>query len=307
VNGAPGAIVVGVESQGFLDARDQLTTLLLVDIPVLVTLSGLLAWLLIGRTLRVVVKLAEEADALSVSESGRGLSQPERDDELGRLTAALNRMLRRLDTHYVTNLATAAETSHRLRTPLATLRAEAELALSDNDPESARLALRRIIDDADRLGEDIERLLTAASTAPDLRTITDAGQMLAPDWKRQAVARQRALVVTCAGDEMVDVSLLRAVVDPIVENAVDNAESGAIEIVIRIHDDTLTVTVTNSGEGIPAEMIDQLFEPWKGTAHTGLGLWLARQAARAVGGDVWCVLPGPPRTQFQAHLPIAAS
>lgn len=306
VSGSTGALVVGVESQGFLDARDQLTSLLLVDIPLVVALSGVLAWLLIGRTLRVVVNLAEEADALSVSESGRGLSQPTRDDELRRLVAALNRMLQRLDTHYATNLATAAETSHRLRTPLATLRAEAELALAENDPDAARAALQRIIGDADRLGDDINRLLTTASATPDLRSVTDAARMLGPDWKRQAAAQQRTLVVTTTGDGEVDVSLLRAVVDPIVDNAIDYAaEPAAIEIEMRV-DDRLTVTVTNSGPGVSAEMIDRLFEPWQGTAHTGLGLWLARQAARAAGGDVRCVLPGPPRTLFEAQLPISA-
>jgi signal transduction histidine kinase len=60
-------------------------------------------------------------------------------------------MLARLDDHYARNLALATETSHRLRTPLATMRAEAELALGEPNDDGLRAALAAVVTDADRL------------------------------------------------------------------------------------------------------------------------------------------------------------
>ena len=82
--GGTGAVVVGVESEGFRSAREQLSTLLVVGLGVIVPLAGVLAWLLAGRALRTVTTLTEEAEAVGVSDLGRGLAVPARDSELSR-------------------------------------------------------------------------------------------------------------------------------------------------------------------------------------------------------------------------------
>ena len=124
-------------------------------------LAGLLAWLLAGRALRTVSELTEEAEAVGLSDIGRGLDVAAGDPELARLVAALDRMLARVAASLERERRFAADASHRLRTPLATLRAEAELALLEGDPQSMKEALRRVIDDADDLGELVNRLLAA--------------------------------------------------------------------------------------------------------------------------------------------------
>lgn len=308
VNAAQGAVIVGVDSQGFLDARDQLRTVVLLGVPLVVVLTGLLTWLVTGRAFRAVTRLAEDADALSVADTGRGLSVHTGDSELGRLVAALNRMLDRLNTHYATNLAAAAETTHRLRTPLATLRAEAELALLDDDPAAARVALDRIVADTDRLTGIVDRLLAAAGGHTDVRDLRTAVTEVGSEWQRQAAAHARRATVHCTGGGQVDVTLLRAVADPLVENAIRHSTPDRpIAVTVDRSDGDVHIAVSNDGPGVPASLRDQLFQPWTGRAHGGLGLWLAREAARSAGGDLVCDSYGPPTTTFLARLPAATT
>jgi signal transduction histidine kinase len=304
VNGGQGAVIVGVDSQGFLAARDQLRAVVLLGVPLVVVLTGLLTWLVTGRAFRAVTRLAEDADALSIADTGRGLSVHTGDIELGRLVTALNRMLERLNTHYATTLAAAAETTHRLRTPLATLRAEAELALLDDDPAAARVALERIVTDTDRLSGIVDRLLAAAGGHSDVRDLRAAVTEVGGDWQRQAAAHARRVTVHCAGTGHVDVTLLRAVADPLVENAIRHTSADQpVTVTVDPADGHVRIRVSNEGAGVPAALRDQLFQPWTGRAHGGLGLWLAREAARSAGGDVVCDSYGPPTTTFLARVP----
>jgi signal transduction histidine kinase len=304
VNSEQGAVIVGVDSQGFLDARAQLRTVVLLGVPLVVVLTGMLTWVVTGRAFRAVTRLAEDADALSVADTGRGLSVQTGDIELGRLVAALNRMLERLNQHYATNLAAAAETTHRLRTPLATLRAEAELALLGDDPAAARVALERIVADTDRLTDIVDRLLAAAGGHRDVRDLQAAVTEAGGEWQRQAAAHARRATMHCTGEGCVDMTLLRAVVDPLVENAIRHTTPDRpVMVTVDGTDTDVRIRVSNHGAGIPVEMREQLFQPWTGRAHGGLGLWLAREAARSAGGDVICDTYGPPATTFLARLP----
>jgi signal transduction histidine kinase len=306
VNGGAGAVIVGVDSQGFLDAQGQLRLMLLLGIPLVVLLTALLTWLVTGRAFRAMTRLAEDADALSVADTGHGLAFQGGDTELGRLVAALNRMLERLDRHYTTNLAAAAETTHRLRTPLATLRMEAELALLEDDPDAARLALARIVADADRLTGVVDRLLDAAAGRGDSRDLRSAVTELGEEWQRQASARGRHVVVRCDGDALIDMVLPRAVAEPLVENAIRHTTAAEpVAVDLEVGDGVVHIRVRNSGPGVATELHEQLFEPWAGRAHGGLGLWLAREAARSVGGDVVCEASQSPTTTFAAQLPTA--
>ena len=306
VAGRPGGLVVAMEAPGYVDARHHLLVVLLIGVPLVVVLTGALTWTLTGRAVHAVTLLAEEADALSVSDSDRGLAGPAATDpELARLVEALNRMLARLGTHYSRNLAAASETTHRLRTPLATLRAEAELALEDPDPAAARAALRQIIGDADRLTLLVDQLLSAAGNRAEICDIAQLTAIAGEEWSRQARAHDRELRLHVTGDARLDRAVFRSVGDPLVENAIRHArdDDGVVSVRVAVDGSDLQLSVTDDGDGVPPELATSVFEPGAGQGHTGLGLWLAREAARAAGGDVWCEQPGPPMTTFAARLP----
>ena len=99
-------------------------------------------------------------------------------------------------------------------------------------------------------------------------------------------------------------TLLRAVADPLVENAIRHTTPDRpVTVTVDRTDTDVRIRVSNHGAGIPAALRAQLFEPWTGRAHSGLGLWLAREAARTAGGEVVCDTYGPPTTTFLAQLP----
>jgi signal transduction histidine kinase len=312
-----GALVVGLEAEGFEAAGHQLRQILLLGLSGIVPLAGLLAWLLSGNALRTVSELTEEAEAVGLSDIGRGLDVAAGDPELRRLVAALDRMLARVAASLERERRFAADASHRLRTPLATLRAEAELALLEGDPRTMREALQRVIDDADDLGELVARLL-AAHTArrTEAVLVTDALTAACERWERQVVACGSRLETDLDGlsdqGRTVDPHLLRTVIDPLVENGAQHgSEAGLVRVTALAADGTLTVRVCDDGPGVDPSVRERLFQPWVTSraerGGAGLGLWLSQEAARAAGGDVVLASENHGSTAFEARLPLAVN
>jgi two-component system OmpR family sensor kinase len=310
-----GALIVGLESEGFETAGHQLREILLAGLAVVVPLAGLLAWLLAGRALRTVSELTEEAEAVGLSDIGRGLDVAAGDPELARLVAALDRMLARVAAGLERERRFAADASHRLRTPLATLRAEAELALLEGDRNSMAEALRRVIDDADDLGELVNRLLAAhTSRRSQPVAVADALASACERWERQVTTSGARLATDLSrlddDGRTVDPHLLRTVIDPLVENAAQHGSpDGQVTVSAAAQDGSLVVLVTDDGPGIDPDIRERLFQPWVTSREerggAGLGLWLSQEAARAVGGDV--SLTGAPvgTTCFEVRLPLS--
>lgn len=307
-----GALVVAVDTEGFLVARRQFTEVLAVGLVAVVAAMGLLAWLLAGRALRTVANITEEAEAVSVSDVGRGLPVPGGDAELSRLVTALNRMLRRVHAAYARDVAFANDASHHLRTPLATLRAEAELALAGGSAEEMHAALAQVIRDADDLARIIDRMLAVAGGRYAAAPVPLGGtvERLADRWSRQAAGAGLRLEVRVEGDGAIDARLLAAILDPLVENAIQHTPApGRVQVGLVAKGGELTAEVINEGPGVPEPLRDRLFEPWVSgggdTTARGLGLWLARESARAAGGELELAEPAAGRTTFRARLPLA--
>lgn len=152
-------LVVAVDVEGFNAASRDLLGLLIAGLAVVMLAMAALSWILTGRALHSVTRLTESAETLEPRALATGLPLPRRDAELARLVSALNRMLARLHESHATELAFAADAGHRLRTPVAALRAEAERALRERDPKEQTAALERILLDADQLTSIVDRML----------------------------------------------------------------------------------------------------------------------------------------------------
>ena len=207
-------------SEAFNTATSDLIGLLVVGLAVVVLVMALLSWLITGRALDSVARLTEDAEAIGSGDLGDGLPVPEHDAELARLVAALNRMLDRLHESHATELAFAADAGHRLRTPVATLRAEAELALRETDPAEREAALARIVGDADQLTSIVDRMLArtrsrSQSPEPVLASLAVAEVR----WRRQAALRDVALDVRFSPDfpDHLSCHLLLDVAEPVFE------------------------------------------------------------------------------------------
>ena len=136
---------VGVSAQPLQQARKRLLALLLLAGPLLLVVLAAAGWLLLRAVLRPVDMLTREAAALSSLEADRSLPLVPGDDEIARLARTLDAMLARLRVAFARERGFVDDASHELRTPIAVLRGEIELApVRDGRANRARtLAARR--------------------------------------------------------------------------------------------------------------------------------------------------------------------
>lgn len=315
-----GVLVVAVDVEGFNAATADLSSVLIVGLVAVVLTMAALSFALTGRALGSVTELTESAEALGPPELSSGLPVPERDAELARLVGALNRMLARLHDAHATELAFAAEAGHRLRTPVATLRAEAELALRERDPDTQTRALERIVSDADQLSSIVDRMLARSRSRnhtpePIVVALCEATAR----WRRQAELSSLHLSVHI--DPRVTprtrAAELVEIIEPILDNAIRyTPQTGRIDISVglaqdapgTISADTIVVDISNTGPAVSAPVEAHIFDPWVSSRDAstagGLGLWLARETARDLGGDVTLVPDRAHGTTFRVELPI---
>ncbi len=311
-----GALVVATDAEGFNAATSDLLWLLLVGLLAVVIAMAALAWLLTGRALSSVTRLTESAEAVRPQDLAAGLTVPRHDDELARLVEALNRMLARLHHSHAAELAFAADAGHRLRTPVATLRAEAELALRETDPHALTAALERVVQDADQLTHIVDRMLARSrahsrTPAPVLHALDETSTR----WHRQVTLAGVTLTLRVADQITPEMRCaeLAEIIDPILDNAVRHTPpAGSIAIDVRqgaTSGSMLVVSISNTGEAIGADLAPHVFDAWvssrDATVAGGLGLWLARETARDLGGDVTLVAASD-STTFRIELPVTS-
>ena len=149
------------------DALGHLANLLWVGGGLTLLLATGLAWLLAGAALAPVERLRRAAVEYSATDLEQRLTVPAADDELHRLAVTLNEMLGRIQTSFDRQRAFVDRASHELRTPIANLSLELELALRrERHPEELRAALRSAASEAQRLERLASNLLALART-PD--------------------------------------------------------------------------------------------------------------------------------------------
>ena len=271
----------------------------------LIVLSVLGGWWLVGRALAPVSRLAREADAIGSSELDRRLAELEGDDELGTLARTLNRMLARIEESVRRQRAFVMGASHDLRTPLAALRTELELALlHPTDGPGLRAAVEAAHADAVRLSELANGLLRLAAAEPDGRRL-DREDVRLPRVIEGGV--QLAAASAAAGDVAIDVRapdvlvhVDRARLTQVIANLVANAvrfapPASAVEVAAALDADAappvLRVEVLDRGPGVSPDHRSSLFEPFArarpaGSSGAGLGLATAAAAVHAHGGAI---------------------
>jgi len=312
-----GVLVVAVDAEGFTSATADLLRLLIGGLAAVIVAIVLLSWWLTGRALRSVTRLTEEAEAVGAKDLVTGLPIPVGDAELARLVRALNRMLARLHDSHDKELAFASDAGHRLRTPIATLRAEAELALREDDPAELVQSLERVVADADQLTLIVDRMLARSRAhGEDLEPVRKAINNALLGWSRQGdIAGVR--VTVDINDTVREEMACRGLVDiaePLVDNALRHSSSGGVvrvdvASVDSLPGPTIVLEVSDQGTGVDSGLAPRIFDAWVSSRDAsvagGLGLWLAREQARDLGGDVTLAAASPGSTTFRITLPVS--
>jgi signal transduction histidine kinase len=261
--------------------------------------------LVAARALRPVGAMTDQAAAWSTSALSKRFGPEQRFDELRQLSATLNGLLDRLTASVRHEQRLSAELSHELRTPLSLIVAETDLLLArDHDPARVRAAHEQIHRTALAMNRILETLLSAGRA--QIANATGTCRVAAAVADVLAHAESRATRVIEIPDDLsagVEAALLERVLAPLADNAARFA-STTLRITGRRTTDSVLITVTDDGPGVPPEHAEAIFQPGTqlgGGDGAGLGLPLARRLARAAGGDV-SFLGG---ATFQARIPPA--
>jgi signal transduction histidine kinase len=268
-------------------------------------LIGLLVLLVLAMLARGVRRLAAPVGDL-IEASGRieggdfSARVPERGPrEVRALARAFNAMSARLEEVEQQRRSALADVSHELRTPLTVIQGNLEALLDGVYPADAE-HLQPILDETrlmERLIEDLRTLTMAEAGSLVLhREPTDIAALLrevVAGHRSQADAAGITLSVTGADDLPtldIDPARIREVVANLLTNALRHTpRDGRVELSARAAGDNVEVTVHDTGEGIPAEQLDRIFDRFYRSADSpgsGLGLPIARSLVEAHGGSV---------------------
>ena len=158
-------LIVGATRADRIETLGSLRNELLIVGPIALALATLAGYFLAGLSLRAVESMRRQAAAISSETPGERLPVPATGDEVERLGETLNEMLGRLESGLERERAFVADAGHELRTPLALLRTELELALHHAEtPEELTNAVRAASEEADRLAQLADDLLLIAGT-----------------------------------------------------------------------------------------------------------------------------------------------
>jgi two-component system OmpR family sensor kinase len=317
----PLVVITGVSLQNRATALNDLRALMLLGGPVALVLASLLGYGVSALSLRSVEAMRRQATRLSVAEPGRRLAVPPARDELQRLALTLNEMLDRNQAAFARERRFLADASHELRTPIAVLKTELEVALTgDNSKHELHAALESANSEADRVSHLARDLLTLAQAddgelpveQAELR-VSDAFERVTQRFEQRARAEGRALLASVPEEMTVYADPVR--LEQALSNLVDNAlrhGAGTVTLFAERHDGFVELHVEDDGPGFSEDFLLVAFErfsrpdPGRTLEGTGLGLSIVRSIARAHGGeahatnrvsggvDAWISLPETP-------------
>ena len=285
-------------------------------VPVLVALSGVLAWVLAGRALRPVERIRAEVADLSARDLHRRVPVPPHDDEIGRLARTMNAMLSGLEASRDRQRRFVSDASHELRSPLAALLAEVDVARARPADADWPAVAGTVVEEGSRLSRIIDDLLLLARhDEGQLRTRrepVDLDDLVLEEGERiRSHGRVRAdLRGVAAARVQGDRELLRRVVRNLAENAERHATT-AVSFEVVPHDGWVDLVVADDGPGIPPQQRRQVFERFarldsardRPSGGAGLGLAIVGDVVAAHGGQVE-VVDSAVGARFVVRLPV---
>ncbi|MFD4537746.1 ATP-binding protein [Kitasatospora sp. NPDC058397] len=319
--GGPVTVYAGASLRAADEALDTTQAALAVACPLLLLIGVVVTWRVTGHALRPVEAIRAEVDAITGRDLHRRVPEPGTADEIARLAATMNAMLDRLEASGRRQRQFIADASHELRSPLAVLRTQLEVADTHPDPAVRAELVHGALQDTDRL----------QSLATDLLLLArlDAGGG-AEDRPRQRIDLTALVAATVlgrpAGPHRRTTDLAPAVavegiplwLGRLLTNLLDNADRHAAGAVhVRLAADrargVAVLDVEDDGPGIPPADRERVFERFtrlddarsRDEGGSGLGLPIARDIARHHGGTL-AVTPTPSGARLTATLPLAA-
>jgi two-component system, OmpR family, sensor kinase len=310
--GTRGRSLLFAASRTAFDA--DMTYLYRVFSAILVATAGIIAFVARALGQKLVRDVEVIADvARSVAEGdldARIRDRAHSSLETAQLAAGLDHMIAELSTLVSTQQTFISHAAHELRSPLATLRGELQLALRrPRNAEEYRETIREVLEEVEMLASLAEDLLALARMQRGVQTevstslagaIADAVHMArGPAKTREVTILEPEAGPSPALDEALWVRGPRQDIARAIRNLVDNAVAhsprhGTVVLALTVFEPFVELVVTDEGRGVPLEDAPNIFAPFFRGAHeqadeggsSGLGLAIAREIARGAGGDI---------------------
>jgi signal transduction histidine kinase len=297
-------IIVGRSTEQRDETRAEAAGVLSLAVPLLAVALALILWVSVGRALRPVEVMREEADTITAAHLRRRLAVPSGTDEIPRLAHTLNEMLDRIDDGQRRQRQFVSDASHELRSPLAVIRQTAEVAAAHPDRIPVAELAADVLAESIRLEGLVAALLLLARAESDVDHPTEIVDL--DDVVLAEVARSRSLAPDAPPIDAHGVSagrvrgtplLFSHVVSNLLANARRHADHGVTvtlgEHVVRGRR-TAVLVVEDDGAGVPEDQREAVFERFvrldearaRDEGGAGLGLAIVRSIVEGAGGTI---------------------
>lgn len=315
--------IIGYPLSDLRDLLDNLYVIFVILIPIALAVSVVGGLALAKKSLQPVDEITRHARRITAENLDQVIAVPGVDDEIGRLGATINEMIRRLHESFARVRQFSADASHELRTPLTVVRGEIELALrTQKPPEEYRRVLESTLEETMRLTSIIDNLLTLAKadqgqapanlTEVELHNLVDElyedGTILA-EGKNITLTLRANAPTTIVGDR----GRLRQLFLNLIDNAVKyTPRDGSVTLSLERKNNSAVFQVTDTGIGIPESEMGKIFDRFyrvdkarsRELGGTGLGLSIAKWIAELHRGTITVTSELQKGSTFTVTLPV---
>jgi len=304
------SVVVAAPAGDIAESVQVVRTGLLVGFGLLLLVLAGLAWRIVGATLRPVEALRLGAEEITGTGAAGTLPVPDSQDEIAALASTLNRMLARLARASSRQRSFVADAAHELRSPLASLRTQLEVAQSTGVADTGDLLPE--VERMSRLVDDLLLLARLDEAAPQRGEPTDIAELTRDVTARYAGARVPVdFVASGCVTVNADPRAFSRVLANLLDNAVRYAATRVVLGVAADGADRVLLSVTDDGPGIPVADRDRVFDRFtrladardRDSGGSGLGLAIVRELVTQQGGIVSLADAAPTGLCVQVSLP----
>ena len=288
--------VVVADAADIFRSVDRIAGILWISVPILVVAGALVAWWLVGRALQPVHAITNRVGAISSGNLDQRVPEPDTGDEIAELAATMNSMLDRLEVDDRRLRQFVSDASHELRSPVAVLRSEAEVAKRSPDGTTVEELADGVLGESTRLQRIVEDLLVLAR-GEERQGAGRASELDVDDIVLHEAARRRRLPVDTHGVSAGRIHGTPEAVGRVVTHLLDNAARHGetlVRIGLRSDEGQVELTVDDDGPGVPTADRERIFERFarlddartRDRGGAGLGLAVVAESVRAMAGTV---------------------
>ena len=309
---SPLILQISVPMTSFMNTNKNLIRFFVTSVPIMMLLSAIIGYFFVGRALLPMLEIINKTKKIEVSNLAERVPVPEAKDEIWQLANTINHLLSRLHESFISQERFIQDASHQLKTPLAIIKGELELFRAEkrNEKETAQFfdSMAQEINFLVKLTNDLlilarvdsggaslvftrnrldEIVLTQTSRLSKLASLKEISLRINFDSFENAT--EDALSVIC------DPDLLGVLFYNLIENAIKySPDKSTIHISGMTDDDSITISVSDEGEGIKEVQIDKIFDRFfriegssKRAMGSGLGLAICKVVADSIGAKLW--------------------